>query len=102
MWWELSTELYMVNKGVENLTQEKTIEKQDRTIDRLFKQNLIKRFIITILFFYPTIELSRLIIIYPYWNGFDVRPLIELIFIWSCFITGIWLCTKRINYNYTV
>ena len=36
MWWELSKELYMVKKGVENLTQEKSIKNADKTIDRLF------------------------------------------------------------------
>ena len=41
MWWELSKELYMVKKGVENLTQEKSIKKADKTIDRLFKGETI-------------------------------------------------------------
>jgi len=36
MWWELSKELYMVKKGVENLTLRKSIKKRERTIDRLF------------------------------------------------------------------
>ena len=38
MWWELSKELYMVKKGVENLTQEKSVKKQDRINDRLFNK----------------------------------------------------------------
>jgi len=38
MWWELSKELYMVKKGVENLTQEKSIKKHERKPDRLFNK----------------------------------------------------------------
>ena len=41
MWWELSKELYMVKKGVENLTGKKTTKKADRTNDRLFKGETI-------------------------------------------------------------
>jgi hypothetical protein len=58
---------------------------------------MIKRFIMSMLILYPCIELSRLIVVYPHWEPFDVRPWVELGLIWIGFILAVWLSEKEIK-----
>ena len=62
------------------------------------RDRTIKRFIMGVLFLYPALELSRLIVLYPHWSYLDYRPIVELVFIWSCFFAGIWISTKNIKH----
>ena len=61
---------------------------------------MVKKLIYILLFIYPCIELTRLIIIYPNWNFLDHRPILELFMIWICFILAIYLSDKKIIKKY--
>lgn len=58
---------------------------------------MIKHLVLGVLFIYPALELSRLILVYPHWGYMDCRPVVELVLIWGCFLFGIYLCDKNIR-----
>ena len=66
------------------------------------QHHIIRMLLLAVCFCYPMLELTRLILVYQYWDDFDLRPIIELAFIWSLFFIGLYSSTKIIKYKDTV
>ena len=60
---------------------------------------MIKRLLIVVMFIYPCVELSRLILVFPAWEFMDLRPIVELCLIWGCFIFGIYISNKDVRWR---